>query len=118
MGELTDTFLKRGRLKDGVYDDGDRLFLRVKTKGGEGGEDSEGAGSGSGVGSNGSNGAGKRVWFFIYKSPTTGKRREMGLGAYPSVGLSVARKLAQDARDKVSAGIDPVNDRRNTKLRV
>jgi integrase len=37
-----------------------------------------------------------------------GKRREMGLGGYPDVSLSVAREKASEARKLVRAGVDPV----------
>jgi len=40
-----------------------------------------------------------------------GRRREMGLGGYPSLGLAEARKLAQRWRDVAAAGRDPVKER-------
>ena len=36
------------------------------------------------------------------------KRREIGLGAYPGVGIALAREKAQQVRDEVVAGVDPV----------
>ncbi len=39
------------------------------------------------------------------------KRREIGLGAYPGVGLALAHQKAQELRDKITAGIDPVAER-------
>lgn len=39
------------------------------------------------------------------------KRREMGLGAYPAVSLAEARRLAENAREKVRAGHDPIKVR-------
>ncbi len=39
------------------------------------------------------------------------KRREIGLGAYPGVGVALAREKAQQTRDEVAAGIDPVAQR-------
>ncbi|HYJ97268.1 MAG TPA: Arm DNA-binding domain-containing protein, partial [Burkholderiaceae bacterium] len=36
------------------------------------------------------------------------KRREIGLGAYPGVGVALAREKAQQMRDDIAAGIDPV----------
>ena len=36
------------------------------------------------------------------------KRREIGLGAYPGVGLALARQKAQQTRDDIAMGIDPV----------
>jgi len=41
-----------------------------------------------------------------------GKRRDMGLGGYPSVTLAQARDLARAAREKVKAGIDPIEEGR------
>jgi len=36
------------------------------------------------------------------------KRREIGLGAYPGVGVALAREKAQEVRDQIVAGVDPV----------
>lgn len=80
MGRLNDTGLSKGtygRNKDGspkrgngIYSDGDGLYLRVQ-------------------------GANKS-WLFIYRF--AGKRREMGIGAYQAVTLAGARELATGAR--------------------
>jgi integrase len=43
------------------------------------------------------------------------RRRDIGLGGYPSVTLSQARDKAREARAKVEAGIDPVEERKATK---
>jgi integrase len=40
-----------------------------------------------------------------------GRRREMGLGAYPDVSLAEARREADAARSKVRAGTDPIRAR-------
>ncbi len=40
------------------------------------------------------------------------KRRDIGLGAYPEVSLARARERAVEARAKVQAGIDPVQERK------
>jgi integrase len=40
-----------------------------------------------------------------------GRRREMGLGGYPSLGLADARKLAERWRNVAAAGRDPVKER-------
>lgn len=48
-----------------------------------------------------------RSWVFRYTSPTTGKRREFGLGPLSSVGLAKAREKAREAGDEVKNGIDP-----------
>ena len=39
------------------------------------------------------------------------KRREIGLGAYPGVGVALAREKAQQIRDEIVAGVDPVAQR-------
>lgn len=57
-----------------------------------------------------------RSWVFRYTSPTTGKRREMGLGSIRSVGLAEARELAGDAAKLVTNGIDPKDARDAEKL--
>ncbi|MCF8492516.1 MAG: Arm DNA-binding domain-containing protein, partial [Sphingomonadaceae bacterium] len=52
-----------------------------------------------------------RSWVFRYTSPTTGKRRELGLGPLSSVGLAKAREKAREAGDEVTEGIDPKDAR-------
>lgn len=45
-----------------------------------------------------------------------GKEKRLALGVYPAVPLKAARKAARDARDKLAAGIDPTETRRQDKL--
>ena len=52
-----------------------------------------------------------RSWVFRYTSPTTGKRRELGLGPLSSVGLAKAREKAREVGDEVTEGIDPKDAR-------
>jgi integrase len=66
--------------KDGVYADGGGLYVRVR-------------------------GTAKH-FLFIYTRD--GRRREMGLGAPPAVGLKKARERAQAARDLLADGLDPI----------
>lgn len=40
------------------------------------------------------------------------KRRELGLGAYPEVGLARAREKAAEAKEAIRSGIDPVEERK------
>ena len=54
-------------------------------------------------------GTGKFILRFV--SPASGKRRDMGLGSYPSIGLAEARRLAGVARVKIAQGIDPISQR-------
>ncbi|MFN3722867.1 MAG: tyrosine-type recombinase/integrase [Paracoccaceae bacterium] len=44
-----------------------------------------------------------------------GRRREMGLGAFPAVSLAEARRKADEARAKVRDDIDPIKDRERLK---
>ena len=50
-------------------------------------------------------GSGKFVLRFV--SPTTGKRRDMGLGSYPTLSIAQARKMAFEARERIQCGADP-----------
>lgn len=56
-----------------------------------------------------------RSWVFRYTSPTTGKRRELGLGPVRIVGLAEARQIASDAEKSLAAGIDPKEAREAAK---
>lgn len=53
--------------------------------------------------------SGTRSWLFMWVRD--GKRREMGLGAYPAVTLAAARRKAEKCRTDVSEGRDPIADR-------
>ncbi|WP_121631159.1 tyrosine-type recombinase/integrase [Tropicibacter alexandrii] len=48
---------------------------------------------------------------WVLRMTVHGRRREMGLGGFPAVTLAQARKLAEDWRAVVRAGIDPVKER-------
>ena len=52
---------------------------------------------------------GTRSWLLRVK--VGAKRREIGLGAYPGVGVALAREKAQTTRDEITKGIDPVAQR-------
>lgn len=54
--------------------------------------------------------SGSRSW--VLRAVVGAKRRDIGLGAYPGVSLAEARKKAQDTRDAIAAGNDPVADKR------
>jgi integrase len=79
------TVRKLESLKDGTFSDGGNLWITVVAK--------------------------NRTWSFRYKSPVTGKRREMGLGAYRDVPLAAARQLAEAARKLLRDGVDPLEHR-------
>ena len=71
--------------KAGFHGDGNGLYLCVAAKG--------------------------KSWIFRYKSPTTGKRREMGIGSALLFGLAEAREKAQELAKQVKAGTDPIEYR-------
>ena len=54
---------------------------------------------------------GEGKWILRFVSPVTGKRRDMGLGRYPEVGISSVRTKGAAARDLISAGKDPIDER-------
>jgi integrase len=84
LHKLKDVAIRSDRLEPGRHSDGGGLYLNVsasKTK----------------------------SWLFMWVS--NGRRREMGLGAYPTVSLSAARKKAEEYRSFVADGRDPIADR-------
>lgn len=52
---------------------------------------------------------GRGKW--VLRVTVHGRRREMGLGPFPTVSLAEARRLAEDARSKVRGGLDPIKER-------
>jgi integrase len=48
---------------------------------------------------------------WVLRVTVHGRRREMGLGGYPALGLAEARKVAQRWRDVAAAGRDPIKER-------
>ncbi len=52
---------------------------------------------------------GARSW--VLRVMVGGKRRDIGLGSYPSVSLAEARERAREVRNKVWQGIDPLAER-------
>jgi integrase len=69
----------------GRYSDGGNLYLQVAPK--------------------------RRSWVLFYRSPLTGKMREMGLGAVVDTSLAEAREKAKAARKLIEDGTDPLEDR-------
>src|SRR5690554_2613671 len=53
---------------------------------------------------------GAKTWILRTKIGT--KRRSIGLGGYPAVSLAEARRKAQETKDKIAEGIDPVEERK------
>lgn len=56
---------------------------------------------------------GARSWVLRYQ--LDGRRRDLGLGAYPEVTLAKAREKALDARRLLADGIDPLTERSKAK---
>ena len=54
--------------------------------------------------------SGAKKW--VLRFTINGKRREMGLGSFPDVGLADARDKAAERRKQATAGIDPIEARR------
>jgi len=78
------TALSIRRAKPGYVADGNGLYLQVTD-------------------------SGARSW--IYRYSLHGRRREMGLGAFPTISIATARNLAAGARSLVLAGDDPIEAR-------
>lgn len=64
----------------------------------------------------GNPGSGK--WILRFLSPVTGKRREMGLGSYPTTSIRDARTKAFEARTVIDDGNDPLEIRRRKEREV
>lgn len=60
--------------------------------------------------------AGSKSW--ILRATVAGKRRDMGLGPYPEVGLAQARARARDLREQIWRGSDPVAERQAAAARL
>ena len=52
---------------------------------------------------------GRRSW--VHRITVDGRRRDIGLGGYPTVSLAQARKRATDNREAISSGRDPVAEK-------
>lgn len=81
--------------KPGRHSDGGGLYLVVEARRGD----------------DGAKQLSKR-WVFIYRRKRDGRQSEMGLGALAGASLADARSLAADARKKLAAGRDPIEERR------
>jgi len=54
-----------------------------------------------------------KLWRLRYKY--AGKHQEMALGGYPTISLSQARKMAEEARLMLAQGFNPMDERRERK---
>lgn len=57
-----------------------------------------------------------KAWLLRYRFGD--KRRDLGLGGFPEVGLADARDAARDARQQVRDGIDPLDARNASPKRI
>ena len=87
MGQLTETQIKAIKLgpKEFFFNDGDNLFLRVRSTG--------------------------KAW--VYRYEKAGKTIKLGLGPYPAVTLAQARAKAYEANSLRAHGHDPQETRRD-----
>lgn len=83
MGKLTAKQIEN-LTTPGTYEDGDGLRLLIKPNA-------------------------KKYW--VLRFQLSGKRREMGLGSYPAVGLKEARQNSSDKRRLLRDGVDPLQAR-------
>ncbi|WP_215755522.1 phage integrase central domain-containing protein [Acetobacter sp. P5B1] len=58
---------------------------------------------------------GSRLWELRFKSPVTGKRRQMSLGSAADLSLSDVRSHASDCRRQIKGGLDPIMEREKEK---
>jgi len=86
MGKLTDKAIKAAG--PGRHGDGDGLFLEVSTKG-------------------------SKTWLLRFQM--AGRRRDMGLGCYPEIGLADARRAVAEARALIARGSDPISARESNR---
>lgn len=54
---------------------------------------------------------GQGKWVLRYVSPTTGKRRNAGLGSYPETTIAAAAKSARAMREEIASGKDPLESK-------
>ena len=90
MGNLTAVKAK-SRSKPGMHGDGEGLYLSVSR-------------------------SGSRSW--VQRISIDGRRREIGLGSFPAIGLAQARGLAAANRTAVAEGRDPLAEKREAKRKA
>lgn len=59
---------------------------------------------------------GGRSW--ILRVKVGEKRRDLGLGGFPTVTLAQARDKARSTREKIDAGIDPIEERKSARAQL
>ena len=58
--------------------------------------------------------AGARSW--IQRVTVAGRRRDLGLGRFPAIGLAQAREAAAKHRSLIAAGADPIAEKRKAAV--
>lgn len=97
LSKLTDIACKAA--EPGMISDGGGLYLHVKT-------------------------SGTKSWAFIWKQNVLkdgemkAKRTEIGLGPYPAISLKKARILAQECRELLADGRNPMNERESARIKA
>jgi integrase len=56
---------------------------------------------------------GARSW--VFRTKVGVKRRSIGLGGYPDVSLSEARRKAKELKEMIQSGVDPVEEKRKAR---
>ena len=59
---------------------------------------------------------GARSW--ILRTKIGNKRSDIGLGSYPSIGLSMAHEKATVTKESIKQGVDPITDRKQRKSAI
>ena len=54
--------------------------------------------------------------YWIYRNSKNGKRTDISLGSFPSIGIAEARKMASELSFQVNQGVDLAKDRKARKL--
>ena len=89
MQKLTAACVKQAKPRDKAFSlvDGGGLYVLVKPAG--------------------------KYWRYNYRY--CGKQKTLALGVYPDVSLAVARKMHQEAREKLAEGVDPSSHKQARK---
>lgn len=90
---LSPTQVTKAKPLDKEYSlaDGNGLYLRIKPNG-------------------------AKLWIFNYIHPTTKKRKNISLGAFPDITLASAREKTREMRQLVAEGVDPKTHRDNQRF--
>ncbi len=62
--------------------------------------------------------ADKKIWEFVYESPTEHKRRKTTFGTYPQTSLFDARGMRETYLKSIRNGIDPIDSKREEKAEL